>query len=267
MMHNPPNVMVVAATIEDASLAAALSRKSGLPLGNPDCVDWQLLVSGIEVVLKRPDGLSVAIDFISGAGARRATENNLQKQPLARALGIGKIKKSSNRPPQLVDATAGFGTDAWVMASLGAHVTLLERSVVLVAMLEHARQQALQSPITAERATAMQVVHTHAVDYLESLSDKPHCAKPDVVYLDPMYPPARKQALVKKGMQLLHELLGPDTNNEQLLDAALLAARSRVVVKRPAGAPALVNSAATQSQLTNVSSPNTRFDVYHLHSN
>jgi Putative SAM-dependent methyltransferase len=92
-----------------------------------------------------------------------------------------------------------------------------------------------------------------------------HCKKPDVVYLDPMFPPRQKSAAVKKGMKLLQELL--ETQNEEdlnqkksdaadgssnndsssqrlddeieLLKAALDCARLRVVVKRPIKAPPL----------------------------
>jgi len=91
--------------------------------------------------------------------------------------------------------------------------------------------------------------------YLQNLSESD---RPDVVYLDPMYPHRRKSALAKKEMQLLRQLVGDDEDASELLLAALASAKQRVVVKRPRLAPVLVGS-APGFQIT---APNTRFDIY-----
>ena len=57
--------------------------------------------------------------------------------------------------------------------------------------------------------------------------------KPDVVYLDPMFPLRTKSGLVKKKFQLIHELEKPCEDEKELLEAALSAALVRVVIKRP----------------------------------
>jgi len=73
---------------------------------------------------------------------------------------------------------------------------------------------------------------------------------PEVVYLDPMFPPRGKAAKVKGEMQLLHRLLGSnrhplegdaevwagESEGERLLALALRLATKRVVVKRPVAA-------------------------------
>ena len=67
---------------------------------------------------------------------------------------------------------------------------------------------------------------------------------PDIVYLDPMFPPRTKSAAVKKNMQILHGRFFSDDGAERgasrsieeeatLLQAAWEAAKYRVVVKRP----------------------------------
>jgi hypothetical protein len=93
----------------------------------------------------------------------------------------------------------------------------------------------------------------------------------DVCYLDPMFPPRTKSAAVKKNMQILHSLLESqqqpqpptlptmdnDVNHDDplaLLEAALLVAQSRVVVKRPIHAPPLGHDSTTKNNSQDTSS-------------
>jgi 16S rRNA (guanine1516-N2)-methyltransferase len=79
-----------------------------------------------------------------------------------------------------------------------------------------------------------------------------------VIYLDPMFPPRQKSALVKKEMRVLHDLVGADTDAEQLFDAARATSIRRIVVKRPRIAPALSRVPASH----NFCGKSNRFDVY-----
>jgi len=273
MNWTPPHIVVRAAEPDTLDEAIKLAQMAGLTVldtaqsqtgaNAADNNPWTLLVKPAALSLVRPDGLSVEIDFVRGKGARRASEASFQSQPLARALGLQKLRKRSSQTPTIIDATAGFGTDGWMMASLGCNVRLLEASPVLSTMLTHALTQALsQASNTSTNAKAthrqadqvspahsISVINTNSIEYLNQAGN----SGADIIYLDPMYPNTRSKALVKKGMQLLHELIGPDNNGSALLDAALNKADYRVVVKRPRGAPSLAG----------VQSSNTRFDVYH----
>lgn len=60
---------------------------------------------------------------------------------------------------------------------------------------------------------------------------------PDVIYLDPMFPPRSKSASVKKDIALLHMLLGVEEELPALLATARQCAQFRVVVKRPGKKP------------------------------
>jgi len=86
----------------------------------------------------------------------------------------------------------------------------------------------------------------------------PEDQRPEVVFLDPMYPHRQKSALVKKEMRLLRQLVGDDEDASDLLVTALARARRRVVVKRPRLAPTLTGPAPGFQ----IIAPNTRFDVY-----
>jgi 16S rRNA (guanine1516-N2)-methyltransferase len=82
--------------------------------------------------------------------------------------------------------------------------------------------------------------------------------RPEVIYLDPMYPHRTKSSLVKKEMRILRVLAGDDQDAAGLLVAALACARKRVVVKRPRLAPRIEG----QTPSTEITSKNSRYDVY-----
>ena len=63
------------------------------------------------------------LDFAGGAVGFRFRRGGERSHPLVKAAGIRK-----DRIPSIVDATAGLGRDAFLLASSGASVTMLERS-------------------------------------------------------------------------------------------------------------------------------------------
>lgn len=173
-------------------------------------------------------------------------------QPLARAIGL---KHGIN--PNVVDATAGLGRDAFVLASLGAHVTMIERSPILAALLNDGMQRLTHNEDPELADVQLQLIQANAIDWLQQQAGIA-TDKPDVVYLDPMYPHRSKSALVKKEMRALRALVGDDEDAAQLLQAARRYASKRVVVKRPKGAPLLDDTKPSG----NVQSKNTRYDIY-----
>jgi len=110
----------------------------------------------------------------------------------------------------------------------------------------------------------MQLLSVDARTYMATLVDNINSkdAKPDVVYLDPMFPEKRKTAAVKKDMAAFHTLVGSDDDADALLPLALQAARYRVVVKRPRHAPHLDNCKPGMV----LEGESTRFDIYPLRS-
>jgi 16S rRNA (guanine1516-N2)-methyltransferase len=261
----PPLLTVQASASSGDAIAASLAVRLAChqaPAGEYLTAGWRLMVSADNWSLLRPDGVILTIDFTRGKAERRRQEPGLRRQPLARAFGIESFLQREGHLPSVVDTTAGLGQDAWLLAVLGCEVTLIERSALLHAMLQHALDQAAHDNRTEEIAARMTLVTADAVEWLGAAQNP----VADMLYLDPMYPPRRKQAKVKKGMQFLHALLAPEQGNELLLPAALAAARLRVVVKRPQGAERLSGTDNWHGQLTEIRSPKTRFDVYHLHA-
>ncbi len=193
---------------------------------------------------------SVSIDFSSGKNRHRRQQGGGFGQPIARA-----IKARPGNCPHVCDATGGLGQDAFVFASLGCRVTVLEKSPVVYALLEDAWQRALRDPEIAPIARLMSV---HNIDSSGLPDHWPCDTPPSVIYLDPMYPDNRKSAAAKKGMQTLQRILPAFDGAETLLAAAINFATSRVSVKRPRLAPPL-NGAKT---VGSINTPNTRFDIY-----
>lgn len=157
----------------------------------------------------------------------------------------------------ILDATAGWGRDAWLLAYRGFHLCLCERNPYLYVLLKQGIEQAKQLPLTAAVANRMRIIHDDSRQFLAA-----HGREFDAIYLDPMYPQRQKSAKVKKEMQILHELLGADAgeqaDNAELLQTALHSGCAKIVVKRPQTAAALAALAPHHS----IEAPNTRYDVY-----
>jgi 16S rRNA (guanine1516-N2)-methyltransferase len=75
-----------------------------------------------------------------------------------------------------------------------------------------------------------------------------------------MYPDRKKSAKIKKDMQILQYLVGHNTQDGLLFETAYATAINRVVVKRPKTAKSITSIKPSY----NVSSENTRYDVYVL---
>lgn len=161
---------------------------------------------------------------------------------LCKAAGI-------RQRPQILDATAGLGRDAFIFAKLGCDVSLLERHPLLADQLTRAWEN-LEDPILKQR---LHVYHQDALIFLQD------CPMFDVVYLDPMFPENHRTALAKKEMQTLQSIVGYDPDSDQLLALAKTKATRRVVVKRHKRSPFLAGEAPDLS----FKGKSTRYDVYH----
>ena len=61
-------------------------------------------------------------------------------QDLAKAMGL-----RAGKTPMIIDATAGLGRDSFLLASLGAQVTLIERSEEMHLLLAQGMERAEQA--------------------------------------------------------------------------------------------------------------------------
>ncbi|WP_455206532.1 class I SAM-dependent methyltransferase [Kaarinaea lacus] len=255
-----PSVSVCATSSAHREFAATLAQRINQPLLKA-CEDgaslpYLLVVSDhanydYQLALHFPtENLSpLMVDFQSQRLQYRQKFGGGRQQPIARALGLKK-----GVTPYVVDATAGLGRDAFVLASLGCHVQMLERHPVIHALLEDGlRRLKLGTDKSNPLVNALQLIHSDARDWLSATAQSV-----DTVYLDPMYPHRTKSALVKKEMRVLRQLVGDDLDVVSLLETALQIAGQRVVVKRPKTAPVIGPVVPSYC----IESKNTRYDVY-----
>ena len=191
-------------------------------------------------------GAELEIDFTSGAVAHRLRFGGGRGQDLPKAIGL---KKGAN--PHVVDATAGLGRDAFLLASLGAKVTLIERSETMHDLLAAALTRARGGGL-AEIVARMTLLHGDAKALLPALS-------PEVVLVDPMHPPRGNSALVKQDMRQLREIVGEDPDAVALMEVALMSAQNRVVLKWPRKAELPAGLPDPSHQILGKS---TRYDVW-----
>lgn len=224
----------------------------GLPMGGEAACALQLGEAGLQLAELGPGAPGpVRVDFVEGALAHRRLYGGGSGQMIAKAVGV-----QSGVRPRVLDATAGLGRDAFVLATLGCELHLIERQPVIAALLEDGLARAAQSPEVAAIVARMRLRVGNAIELMGQWLDE----APQVIYLDPMFPHRDKSALVKKEMRLFRPLVGDDLDAPALLDAALALASHRVVVKRPRKAPAIEGPKPGYS----LEGKSSRYDIYPL---
>lgn len=198
----------------------------------------RLQVTQDKLVLLTDDFLPLYVDFFS--------TNIQRRQKLGKQQGLVRACKPM-AGTRIIDATAGWGRDAGLLASFGAHVLMLERQVLMAALLTDALTR------LGEHNGLLSLLLIDAKQYLQSLLPKDY---PDVIYIDPMHPVRQKSALVKKDMQILQRLFSADNDALSLIELAITKARCRVVVKWPQRLAALVTPDCV------IEGKTVRFDVY-----
>ncbi|WP_417517087.1 class I SAM-dependent methyltransferase [Marinobacter sp.] len=261
---------IARSSLGDERQALALSTDLSLPYLGVACPKDTLHVNALlfldenglclQVAGKNAPG-PVRAEFVTGKMGYRREHGGGSGQLVARAVGLQKAKAGLH----VLDATAGLGQDAFVLASLGCRVSLFERNPVIHALLADGLARAALSVDCAPIIARMTLQSGSSIDWLRNVAtgndddeNSVQGAAADVIYLDPMFPHREKSALVKKEMQVFRTVVGDDDDSEALLEAALAAARYRVVVKRPRKAPAI----STAEPGTRIEGKSSRYDIY-----
>lgn len=183
------------------------------------------------------DGLTLTDGSMALRADLRDMLPRLKPANLSRELLVRAAKIKGADAPTAVDATAGLGADALLLAAAGFTVTLFERDRVIAALLADALRRAEGDSGLADIVCRMRLVEGDSVEGLRRMAQAGE--SPDVVYLDPMFPERTKSAAVKKKFQLLHHLERPCADPELLLEAARAVRPRKVVIKRPVKGPQL----------------------------
>lgn len=229
-------------------------------LSHSDTSPFALVLTAQRLELRKTDEPklgAIYVDLAGGAAEHRRKFGGGKGQAIAKAAGLNK-----GVVPTVLDGTAGLGRDAFVLASLGCQVQMVERHPVVAALLDDGLERAKQDPeIGVWVSERMSLLHASSHNALETLASQPDFVRPDVVYLDPMYPHPenkKKSALVKKEMRVFQTLVGADHDADGLLTPALVLATKRVVVKRPDYADWLDGVKPAMA----IETKKNRFDVY-----
>lgn len=209
--------------------------------------EWAEAQAGVRVVSGEPEAEGSPVLLLDGGGLALMGNGQLLRGDFQKLLPrtipnklngelLVKAAKLKNVPGPLtaVDATAGLGEDAFLLAAAGFDVRLYERDRVIALLLGDALRRSLEDPALAPISERMTLFAEDSVAALPALE-----TPPDVIVLDPMFPARQKSALIKKKFQLLQQLERPCADEEALLNAALAARPLRIVVKRPLKGPYL----------------------------
>jgi len=243
---------VVASTTAQLGRAEELGKKLGLPvLSSSHYQGACIMVAEDSLSAWLPDEhgqtLRLQIDFTTPAWQRRIAR--VGNEPLIRAMG----RKNRGNNLHLVDATAGLGRDSFLLAAAGFQVQAYEQEPLLAALLADGLARAARHPAT--RAIAERIT-LHCADACQALrATRP---APDIIYIDPMFPPGKKSAKVKKNLQLIRAIANRNQDSVALFNAAWQCAPGRLVVKRPHKGDLLTEHAASYA----VDGPTIRFDIY-----
>ena len=235
------------------SLEKALALHLNVPVikKSSDKYDFVLRFTTQGLGLEPVDGRSgaVRVDFAAGKSRHRRVFGGGKGQQVAKAVGMqGSIR------PSILDVTAGLGGDAFVLASLGCSVTMVERQPVVRALLKDGLARGELDIDVGDIVASMRLKQGDALSVMESWEG----VAPQVIYLDPMFPHSGKSAQVKKEMAIFRDLVGSDQDADPLLAKALDLATHRVVVKRPRIAPDL----SQHKPMCRLEGKSNRFDIY-----
>ncbi|WP_417712825.1 class I SAM-dependent methyltransferase [Pseudophaeobacter arcticus] len=188
------------------------------------------------------------VDFVEGPVAHRLRFGGGRGQDLAKAIGL-----RAGKTPTVIDATAGLGRDSFLLASLGAQVTLIERSEKMHALLMQGMERAeKEGGQFREIIGRMTLLKGDAKDLIPKLSG-------DAILIDPMHPARKKSALVKRELRQVRDIVGTDDDAADLVRVAIQHARKRVVLKWPAKADPIEGVQVCTHQIRGKT---TRYDVF-----
>ncbi len=180
--------------------------------------------------------------------AEQLSQSINAQQPLLKALGKDILKRKSH----IIDATAGFGHDSFIMCRYGLEVTSIEQDPVVYAVLDALKNMLLKKYPQLH----WQVLHGDSIHWLEHISQHKQV---DAIYLDPFFIKKAK-ALPKNRMQWLQQLAAQEAPSaETLFNHAMSTNIAKIIVKRDLKAAYICNQLPNAGSITQKTS---RFDCY-----
>lgn len=212
-------------------MAESFAKRTGVPILDKPGENLTVLFDAKGVSLTGY-GLTYQGDF--EGMLHRVSDGRLAHEMLVRAA------KTTETDLKGIDATAGMGEDAFLLAAYGYDMTLYEQNPVVAVLLKDALRRAKKHPQLKEIAARMKLVEGNSVEEL-----KTHVDAVDLIYLDPMFPGRQKSGLINKKLQLIQKLEPPCSDEVELFEAAIQVKPSKIIVKRPLKSPFLAGKNPT----------------------
>ena len=190
-------------------MAESFAKRTGVPILDKPGENLTVLFDAKGVSLTGY-GLTYQGDF--EGMLHRVSDGRLAHEMLVRAA------KTTETDLKGIDATAGMGEDAFLLAAYGYDMTLYEQNPVVAVLLKDALRRAKKHPQLKEIATRMKLVEGNSVEELKTRVDAV-----DLIYLDPMFPGRQKSGLINKKLQLIQKLEPPCSDEVELFEAAIQA--------------------------------------------
>jgi len=227
------------------SLYAALQSLQRHARSSADDLLLRADATGVEIDMPGA-GLRFHHSFISGPVAIRAAQST---QLLLKACN--NKQRNINK---VLDITAGWGVDSYMLARHGQEITMLENNPLVYAIVAYSLELLAAEAETGITASRMSIENTDANRYLSGLTNDHEY---DCIYLDPMFRAHKSGAKPAKEMQILQAITA-NADIDACFEMALLKAGKRVVVKRAAKAPPL----GQQKPDLVYRAKSIRFDIY-----
>lgn len=199
--------------------AEEIAQNLGLPLVTEPGSELTLLIDKEGVTLTGY-GLSFRGDFENML--RRVTNGRIQHEMIARLV------KTKDENPSAIDATAGMGEDSILLAACGYKVTMFEQNPVIAELLKDAMRRAKEHPVLGPLMERMTLIQGNSIEIMPSME-----SENDIIFLDPMFPARQKSGLINKKLQLIQKLEQPCFQEQELLEAAIMAKPKKIIIKRP----------------------------------
>ena len=159
------------------------------------------------------EAVSISIDFLD-----EAINNQIKLRLSGKKDIFSKLFPIKNST--LLDCTAGYGRDSYILRSMGFNVTMIENSPIMSLLLNDALKKL--------KLLNFKMYHGNSYDYLN------HYKKYyDYIYIDFMFNKLKKNSLSSKNDETLKLISFQENNKNNLIKLAIKKANNRVVVKEP----------------------------------
>lgn len=182
----------------------------------------------------------VSVDFHSKKLKYRS-QSHINAELVNKAV-LGKKKQ----PTTILDCTAGFGKDAYLMSLTGSLITACESNTLMYALLKDGLNR-----------TAINNITLHNKNALDEITKGQY----RVIYADPMYPHSKKTAKNNKDMRFLQSFVGhQELMAEALFEKSMESTAQKLVIKRTVKADYVLGKKPTSQ----INGKAVRFDIYQL---